>query len=156
MNLHKMCVYTWIYFNKEKNNESLWTNSLKKYILVKIELTWKSKENQINKKSLIFNPLFPHCEVSTKTPKLKKSIWSKKESVLGHYKFRYQTIGKREKIAHFILKRVFRHLKAIISFVHENSELIEVQQLAHGHSTNQLQNLVTSSQFHDCFARYQY
>ena len=33
-----------------------------------------SKENQINKKvSLIFTPLFPHTEVSTKTPKRKVS-----------------------------------------------------------------------------------
>ena len=59
MNLYKLCVYL-KYFKKEKNNESIWTNSLQIYILVKIELTWMSKENQINKKvSLIFTLLPP-------------------------------------------------------------------------------------------------
>ena len=75
MNLYKMCVYLNILKNNNNNNnESIWTNSLKIYILVKIKLTWMSKENQINKKvSLIFTPLFPHTEVSTKTPKRKVS-----------------------------------------------------------------------------------
>ena len=59
MNLYKLFVYL-KYFKKEKNNESIWTNSLQIYILVKIELTWMSKENQINKKvSLIFTLLPP-------------------------------------------------------------------------------------------------
>ena len=73
MNLYKVCIPEYI-SKKKKNNESIWTNSLKIYILVKIELTWMSKENQINKKvSLIFIPLFPHSEVSTKIPKGKVS-----------------------------------------------------------------------------------
>ena len=43
-----MCMPEYISKKKKKNNESIWTNSLKIYILVKIELTWMSKENQIN------------------------------------------------------------------------------------------------------------
>lgn len=43
---------------------------------------------------------------------------------------------QEEKKLHMLLKRDFRSLNTVISFIHEDSELREVQKPVHGHSTN--------------------